>query len=185
MNLSRRRENIKVTCRLNKAEWKRSWRAKVVEDTKENKNAYRGENCFWGNFEDDATFVMYYHKEYEAVRLSLKMYFKGHIVEDGDGCRIEGSAARLRSTNGFLMIGCLLCLVAFLGSLFYAGDIGTTATTAVLMLILLFVYFAKPKKEIQQIVDGLKDISFDEKFYKRGEKAGEETVEKKVDEKVD
>lgn len=57
---------IEIRSHLTKKQWMRSWKEKVVEDTKENRRAYHSSNCFYGQFFNDSEFKLYHHKEFEG-----------------------------------------------------------------------------------------------------------------------
>lgn len=153
-------KNITIISHLTPEEWKKSWKAKVVEDTKENMRAYQETNCFWGHFKNASDFTICYHKEYEIKSMSLRMYFNGHLEKDKQGCKITGNFGKKWSANLFLGLGAILCFAALLGSV-AKGDYEILITSAVLFILLLFTYFNKPKKEQQRLLQQLEKISFE------------------------
>lgn len=160
-------ENVTIISHLTPEEWKRSWQAKVVEDTKENMRAYQQSTCYWGHFTGDRDFIICHHKEYEIKGMSLSLYFNGHLEEDEKGCRITGKFGKKLSANIFLAMGAVLCIVALFSAMVKA-DYEVLFVSAVLLVILMLCYFTKPQKGKQRILKMLEKISFDDAFHGKG-----------------
>ncbi len=159
-------KNVTIISHLTPEEWKMSWKDKVVEDNRENMNAYRQIDCFWGHFTSDSDFTICHHKEFEIKGMSLSQYFTGHLEVDERGSRITGKFGKKLSANMLLAIGGVFCIIAFI-SAWVKMDIEVSVTSAVLLAIILAVYFAKPKKGQDKILKHLEKISFDSKFHHR------------------
>ncbi len=157
-------KNVTIISHLTPQEWKNSWDAKVVYDSKENKDATRSQNCFWGHFDNDRDFTICYHKEFEIKGMSLSQYFRGTIEADPQGTKITGSFGKKLSANLFLGLGAVLCIMAMIGAQ-ANGDSNVMITALVLMVILMLFYFIRPRKGQERILEELKQISFDDKFH--------------------
>ncbi len=178
--------NVTIVSHLSPAEWKRSWNDKVVSDTKENKQATREANCYWGHMEPFNEFSLTYHKADEIKGMSLGLYFNGKIEKDPQGCRITGTFNKVRGLNPFLIMGSVLCIMAMIGSA-PSGNITTTLTAGVLLIILIYVFLSRPKKQQQKLVNKLKDISFDDSFHvvKKRQKKGEALLAQQLEDEDD
>jgi hypothetical protein len=157
-------ENVTIISHLTPEEWKRSWRDKVVEDTKENMRAYQQETCYWGHFKGDRDFTICHHKEFEIKGMSLGMYFNGRVEKDEKGSRITGTFGKKWSANIFLAMGGVLCIIALFGALARA-DQEVSIVASVLLVILIICYFVKPQSGQKRILTQLETISFDDNFH--------------------
>ena len=170
--------NITIISHLTPQEWKASWEDKVVEDSKESMRAYQQYECFCGHFQSPTEFELCHHKEYEVKSMSLGMYFRGNVEVDPQGSKITGTIGKKRSTNLFLCLGAILCLIAMFGSI-PQGDYRVLITAAVLLGILIFVYLTKPKKEQQMLIKHLEKISFDDTFHGKAPLSARKHLKKK------
>lgn len=159
-------KNVTIMSHLTPYEWKMSWQDKVVEDNNKNMRAYQQYDCFWGHFdkEKENDFIICHHKAGEVKSMSLGLYFNGHIEKDGKGSKITGTFGRKLSTNLFLGMGAILCILAIVGSL-ARNDTEVLIVSCILLVILFMVYFSRPQKGQQVILDHLQKISFDDKFH--------------------
>lgn len=169
---------ITVISHLTPQEWKASWEDKVVEDSKESMRAYQQYECFCGHFQSPTEFELCHHKEYEVKSMSLGMYFHGNIEADPQGSKITGTIGKKRSTNLFLCLGAILCLIAMFGSI-AKGDYRVLITAVVLFGILVFVYLTRPKKEQQMLIKHLEKISFDDTFHGKAPLSARKHLKKK------
>ncbi len=157
-------KNVTIISHLTPQEWRNSWDAKVVYDSKENKNATRSQNCFWGHFDNDTNFTICFHKEFEIKGMSLSQYFRGRIEEDPQGTKITGSFGKKLSANLFLGLGAVLCIMAMIGAQ-ARHEPQVMFTALILMIVLMLFYFIQPRKGQEKILEELKRISFDDKFH--------------------
>ena len=149
-----------ILSHLTPLQWKKAWSKLVVEDTPEGRKASQQMDCFWGHFTSESDFVICHHREFELKSLSVGLYFTGHIERDPQGCRITGTFGKKRSANLFLGMGAILCILALLGSI-ARKEYQILVTALVLLIILLLIYFVKPQKGQEQILEHLKKLSFD------------------------
>jgi len=149
--------SVEIISHLTKKAWKKSWKEKVVEDTKFNVREYHKQNCFFGHFINEDDFILYHHKEFEGN--SMNTYFFGHVEKCEQGCKITGSFSKKKTANIFLKFGALLTLVTAL--VFGAqGQLQMMLAPAVLCVILILCLVVNPQSSRERLLDALKKISF-------------------------
>ena len=150
---------IEIRSHLTKKQWMRSWKEKVVEDTKENRRAYHSSNCFYGQFFNDSEFKLYHHKEFEGN--GLNTFFFGKVEKSADDCVITGTFKKKSTANIFLIFAAILTGITSAVMLFN-GNMQLFIAPAVLFVIVLLCYFIVPASSRELLTGILKDISFTE-----------------------